>query len=269
MIKIAIFNQKGGVAKTTVAANLSASFDVFLKKKVLLVDCDRQASLSAYLLTYNEEPPAWTIQDVASGKVSLKDSVVHPDLDGKKNRLSLLPRTRGESLSGYDEDMFVKAFRETKDAWDYAFFDLPPYLTDISAAVLSFADYVLIPADPDMDSLLGFEELNEKVVNLRNSGINPDLKIIGILFSKVMNRTTHNMIRESTKSEMGDLIFDQSISSRTIVEQARFMGIPIPYSAPKSLSAEEYKKTAKELILRIEKDKEKNGTIAQANKEGK
>ncbi len=262
MVKIAIFNQKGGVAKTTMAASLSAAMDVFYKKKILLIDCDRQASLSSYILTYDEDFPDNTLKEVAFGKCSLQEAVISPNLNGIKNRLSLLARRRGEDMSGYKELRFIKAFSEASDKWDYAFFDLPPYLTDISLTVLSFADYVIIPADPDMDSLLGFEELNDKVVELRNSGKNPDLKILGVVFSKVMNRTTHNMIRESTKDAMGDLIFQNVISSRSIVEQARFMGIPVPYSAPKSVSSEEYKKVVKEMLTRIEEEKKKRGTLS-------
>src|SRR6266545_285266 len=70
---IAVANQKGGVAKTTTVAALSAAW-AGRGRKVLAVDLDPQAALT-YSLGFEPDDVEPTIHDVLTGRVSLDDTV--------------------------------------------------------------------------------------------------------------------------------------------------------------------------------------------------
>ena len=50
MKSICVFNNKGGVGKTTLLCNLAAYFSTKRSKKVLVIDCDPQCNATAYML---------------------------------------------------------------------------------------------------------------------------------------------------------------------------------------------------------------------------
>lgn len=54
MKAIAMFNNKGGVGKTTLVCNLAAYLSTEFRKKVLLIDADPQCNSSAYILSEDE-----------------------------------------------------------------------------------------------------------------------------------------------------------------------------------------------------------------------
>ena len=70
MKRIAVFNQKGGCAKTTTVVNLAG---ILSKRgyKILVVDCDPQANASSTLLMENDENDVPTIVDVLSGHINI------------------------------------------------------------------------------------------------------------------------------------------------------------------------------------------------------
>lgn len=70
MISIAIFNNKGGVGKTTFICNLASYLNIKNDKKVLVVDADPQCNASIYVtlerdleITYSNSK-AKTIYDI-------------------------------------------------------------------------------------------------------------------------------------------------------------------------------------------------------------
>jgi len=123
---------------------------------------------------------------------------------------------------------------------------------------LSVATHILVPAIPDVDSLEGFGEMLDTVNEVRMSGENPELSILGILFSNVVyQRSTQKEILAQVREEMPDLVFHQSLKSRASVEKARRAGIPIAYFEPSGPSADEYTRVAREILKRVGEESRK------------
>ncbi len=184
---ICFFNNKGGVGKTTLVANLAAQISLNLNQRVLVVDADPQCNLTQYVLsdeefadTYQSESEAHTIY-----------SVIHP-LSIGKGYSQELPIRKTDSF-GFDvivgdprlalkEDLLAQDWRDAKAGgtrglrttfvfsdliekaktnYDFVFFDMGPSLGAINRSVLLAADFFLVPMSIDIFSLWAVKNIGE------------------------------------------------------------------------------------------------------------
>jgi cellulose biosynthesis protein BcsQ len=173
---VCFFNNKGGVGKTTLIANLAAELALNSKKKILLVDADPQCNLTQYLLSDDQY-----IQEYEEEDPTTVYSVIHPLSIGKGYRKQL-PIRRAENFGcdviigdprlAMKEDLLSQDWRDARaggtrglrttfvfhdlleksEDYDYVFFDMGPSLGAINRAVLLVADYFILPATIDIFS---------------------------------------------------------------------------------------------------------------------
>lgn len=184
MKKIAIFNHKGGVAKTTTSFNLGYAL-ARAGKRVLLIDTDSQCNLTLYSMGYDkyekyceeENPnniyscllPAYRSQprliEVPKCYSVAKNLFLLPgNLDFTENEVQLgiamqLSGTLGtmQNLPGalnYLTERTAKAYNI-----DYVLFDMNPSLSAINQNVLISADYFIVPTSPDFFSVMAIRSL--------------------------------------------------------------------------------------------------------------
>jgi chromosome partitioning protein len=153
---IAIANQKGGVAKTTTAVNLSAWL-ALMGKRVLLADIDPQGNASSGLGLAKDLLES-TIYDVLINNLPPADAIVECPVEG----LFVLP-ARIE-LAGAEiemvgvegrEFMLKKALGQIRDDYDFIIIDCPPSLGLLTINALAAADSVLIPIQCEYYALEG------------------------------------------------------------------------------------------------------------------
>lgn len=173
---VCFFNNKGGVGKTTLVANLAAELALNNGKKILLVDADPQCNLTQYLLSDEEY-----LHEYEQDDPSTVYSVIHPLSIGKGYR-SKLPIRRAESFGcdvvigdprlAMKEDLLSQDWRDARaggtrglrttfvfhdlleksSQYDYVFFDMGPSLGAINRSILLVADYFVLPATIDIFS---------------------------------------------------------------------------------------------------------------------
>jgi len=127
---IAIFNQKGGVGKTTTNINLAASL-AMKGKKVLVLDIDPQGNTTSGLGIIKKDMEYTSYELLTDDEVDIKDTIVKTTTEG----LDLIPAS--VSLAGAEvelvkmdgrEKRLKNALDQIKDKYDYIFIDCPPSL---------------------------------------------------------------------------------------------------------------------------------------------
>lgn len=259
MKRIAVFNQKGGCAKTTTVVNLAG---ILSKRgyKVLVLDCDPQANASNTLLMENEdEKDPTTIVDVLSGHTKIGEAVriAHIRTRGNGNPknvgISVIPAERG--LSAVDlpsENVLADAIHDLTGDYDYILFDCPPYISDFTINILAASDYVLVPATVDKDSLDGYGELVETIYALKSKGVNPDIQILGVFLTLLNQRESFDQyICKQCEEIFGKEYIPVSIRRHTFAKQASLFGRPLCYYRPTSPVAKDYEALTDNILERI------------------
>lgn len=194
---IAIANQKGGVGKTTTAINLGIGL-VNKGKRVLLIDLDPQGNATQGL-GFEADSLEITITTmirkmIAKNYTFSKDyAVLHHeegiDLVPANIELSVLETELISLLFGREK--VLKTYIDMiKEGYDYIIIDCMPSLNLIAINALVAADEVIIPLHAQYYSVRGLEQLLQTIGSVKSNGLNASLKISGILYTCVNDRTT-------------------------------------------------------------------------------
>ncbi len=186
---ISITNQKGGVGKTTTAINLSAAL-AEADQKILLVDFDPQINASTGLGVELDDDSK-TIIDAIHDKENAKKYIMR----NVKNNLDVFPGSI--ELSSLETELLGKVDRESelkkvldaiKEDYDFIIIDCPPAVGVITVNALVASNACIIPVQCEYFSLEGLKQVLSAVELIR-SGMNPELKVEGILFTMYDART--------------------------------------------------------------------------------
>lgn len=191
---IAIANQKGGVGKTTTTVNLGIGL-ANEGKRVLLIDCDAQGSLTESLgFPQPDDLPvtlSTLLQKVIDEKPIAKDEGILRHNEG----VALVPANI--ELSGIEtvlvnimsrEQILKEYIRQIKADYDFVLIDCTPSLGMLTTNALTAANEIIIPVQAQYLPAKGLEQLLKTVAKVRRQ-INPGLKVGGILMTMVDSRT--------------------------------------------------------------------------------
>ena len=191
---IAIANQKGGVGKTTTTSNLGIGL-ARQGKRVLLIDADAQGSLTASLGYREPDKLDITLANVMGNIINEKEMDVEYGILRHEEGVDLMPGNI--ELSGIEVSLVNVMSRETvlrsyieeqRSRYDYILIDCMPSLGMITINALVAADRVLIPVEAAYLPVKGLQQLIKTIGRVHRK-LNPELSIMGILFTKVDRRT--------------------------------------------------------------------------------
>ena len=246
---IAIFNQKGGVGKTTTNVNLSASIGK-LGKKVLVLDMDPQGNTtSGYGIDKNTIEN--TIYEVIVDGLDIHDAIIKTDFDNiyLVAAASELAGAEIELANEKDREYKLKnSLDKIKDDYDYILIDCPPSLNLITINALTASDDVIVPLQCEFLALEGLADLM-KNINAIKRNFNQNLRLLGIvltMFSKQNNLS--KMIEEDVRKYFGAKVFETVIPRSVRVAEAPSHGMPINYYDRTAKGSDAYMDLAAEVI---------------------
>lgn len=252
MKKVCIFNQKGGVGKTTTNINLCA-YLAMEGYRVLTIDIDPQGNTTSGL-GLDKRNLEMSMYDVITSDASLKDIVLKSEL---VQNLYIAPSTM--ELAGAEVEIIGKENREVilankikeiEDEYDYIFIDCPPSLGVLTINALTSVESVLIPIQCEFYALEGVGQLINTIKLVKKS-LNEDLEIEGVVMTMYDYRTNlSNEVFEEVKNFFNEKVYDATISRNIRLAEAPSFGLPIMLYDEKCKGAESYKKLTKEFLSR-------------------
>lgn len=253
---IAIANQKGGVGKTTTTVNLGVGL-ANEGKKVLLIDCDAQGSLTESLGYQNPDELDVTLSTLMQKTYEEKEIKPGEGILHHNEGVDLVPANI--ELSGMETALVNIMSRErvlknyidsVKDNYDYVLIDCTPSLGMLTINSLVASDEVIIPVQAHYLPLKGLEQLVTTVTKVQKQ-INPNLKFSGILLTMVDRRTLYNkevssVIRLNYSKYLK--IFKTEIPASIRAAEASSVGKSIFEYDKKGIVAEAYRNFTKEVL---------------------
>ena len=275
MKTLAVFNQKGGVGKTSLSFHL-AWYLSEIGRKTLLVDLDPQGNLSSLFDIdgcqaadiFTKQPPE-----------SLNPIEVERPFQGGTRKFSLVASNEAlqpleattNGLAGLTK--LRKALRSGADKWDYAIVDCPPSLGGFSANAIVAADGIVIPCMVREFSIHGLEHVCEAIEATRDEGLNPDVKITAIVLNQFKRDSKRKTVFErdiwsEMEEKYHDHVLHSSVPASIKIEEAIYSKLPIWEYAKQARdescrnAAHSYRAVAMDLVDRIETKPEAEGEAA-------
>ena len=252
MKKVCIFNQKGGVGKTTTNINLCA-YLAMEGYKVLTIDIDPQGNTTSGL-GLDKRNLELSMYDVLTSDASLREVILKSEL---VQNLFIAPSTM--ELAGAEVEIIGKENRELiltnkikeiEDEYDFIFIDCPPSLGVLTINALTSVESVLIPIQCEFYALEGVGQLINTVQLVKKS-LNKDLEIEGVVMTMYDYRTNlSNEVFNEVKNFFNDKVYETAISRNIRLAEAPSFGLPIMLYDEKCKGAESYKSLTKEFLSR-------------------
>ena len=234
MLTRVVFNQKGGVGKSSITVNLAA-ISAHEGYRTLLIDLDPQANSSQYLLgddaTYSVDKPALepnienyfedvlgnnqnkgligsAIGNILKTRAKGLESYVH---QSPFKHLDVIPASPSLGALAHALESKHKiyklrdALKQLEGRYDRIYIDTPPAFNFFTLSALIAADRVLIPFDCDVFSQRALHTLIENVIETQDDH-NDALSIEGIVVNQFQA---------------------QAKLPREVVEQLKAEGLPV------------------------------------------
>jgi chromosome partitioning protein len=241
---LAVFNQKGGTAKTTTSVHVAAGL-ARAGRRVLLVDTDGQGNVAAALGL----APERTLYHVIVMGLPYREAVVtaRPGLDVLAANETLAAAELFLAGQKQRDRVIAQRLAAAKDDYEFVVVDCSPSLSLLNQNALIFADGVLCPVACDFLSLLGVRQVLRTIKQI-NRLLGHPLALFGVLPTLFDQRA--RICRdavESLRGTFGDVCLDP-VHFAIKAKECPAQGKTLFEYAPGSPAANDYERVVSRLL---------------------
>lgn len=242
-----IFNQKGGVGKSSITANLAA-ISAARGRDTLVVDLDPQGNSSQYLLgdawETTESDLAAFFEDALSIRILPRDPLRYltpTDYEGLHVLASspALSELQAKLEARHKIYKLRELLLKLSEQFDAIYVDTPPAFSFYTLSALIAADSCLIPFDCDDFSRRALYTLLENVEETRVDH-NPDLRVEGIVINQFLSRANLPQRLVDELRDEGLPVLDTKLSSSVKMRESHEQCMPLIHLAPRHKLTEEF-----------------------------
>jgi chromosome partitioning protein len=246
-MKRVVFNQKGGVGKTSITCNLAA-VSASTGKRTVVLDLDPQYNSSHYLLgdTEANDGDIADYLDQAGGIFSPSKNISEFVYETPFENLfiipasSRLPEIEHKLESRYKIFKLREALNELSENFDEIYIDTPPAFNFFTKSALIGCDRVLIPFDCDTFSRQSLDKVSEAILDIC-SDHNPDLMIEGVVVNQFQPRAKLPKQLVDDLRDSGYPILPVMLTSSVKMRESHHHAKPLIYFAPSHPLTEQFK----------------------------
>ncbi len=254
MKKICVFNQKGGVGKTTTNINI-CSYLAMEGYKVLAIDIDPQGNTTSGI-GIDKRSLKYSMYDVLTSEISLKDVIIQSqvleNLYVAPSKMELAGAEVEMTMSKNREMILKNKLNSIEDEYDFIFIDCPPSLGILTINALTSSESVLIPIQSEFYALEGVGQLINTIQLVKKS-LNKNLEIEGVVMTMYDSRTNlSNEVYSEVKKYFKDKVYKTTVPRNIRLAEAPSFGLPIILYDDKCKGAEAYQDLTKEFLKRQE-----------------
>lgn len=243
---VAIFNQKGGVGKTTTSTNLSHAL-AKAGKKVTVIDFDPQGHLSVSLGMLNRQASGIDAVLLDGAKVSQCAISIRENLrlipSGPKLHDIELMSTGGAKRSEILRHSLLNDFQDQ----DYVLIDCPPSSGLLVANVLFATDEILIPMTSDFLALQGLSDLIKTIRKFEHV-LKKKYKTQIVMARYTSSRKISKEVLSKLQQYFPQQILATVIRESAVLSESTSFGKTIFEYRPKSTAAQDFQNLAKDFL---------------------
>lgn len=255
MQTISIISLKGGVAKTTTAVNMAYTLAAVHKKRVLVIDNDKQGNASKAFDRYDTEDKNNIARVMLERNLDVSEIIKKTNYEGidiiTANMDLLEANLRTIVDTGRQQQTrFKKALESIKEQYDFCIIDNAPDINMSIINALVVSNDVIIPIMIDQYSFDGLEILKEQIEQVKED-FNPTLMFRGCLVTQYKKADVQEQGTEILDN--GYQIFKTRIRrTENKVNESTFAKMPLVEYSVRCGAAQDYKKFVHEYLEVIE-----------------
>lgn len=251
---ISVINLKGGVGKTTTAANMAYVLAEHHMSKVLIIDNDKQGNLSRLFKAYSEDETCGMAKvmlgDISSSIISHTE---YTNIDIISANMSLLSANLKVMKDEGEQHTRLRNFLNTLDKtvgeYNYVIIDNPPTIDMCVINALACTDDVIVPVKVDKWALEGLDIITEQIKESKE--FNPAIELIGVLITVFTKNDVNTSGEKWLRQQETYPVLSTKIRKTEKVDEATFFENPVVRHSTRCGATRDYKALVHEYLQKV------------------